>query len=105
LSIQKQNPINILDYTIRKEMYIMGTFLDAQISQNISISGGIAIPLSSTPALFATLDLTTGGAGPNLRVQFTATIAISSLVTVAVPITIEIYRGVGQNVSLYIQQQ
>lgn len=30
----------------------MGTFLDAQISQNISFSGGIAIPLSLTPALF-----------------------------------------------------
>jgi hypothetical protein len=33
----------------------MGTFLDAQISQNISFSGGIAIPLSSTLALFGTL--------------------------------------------------
>ncbi|MGM1034215.1 MAG: hypothetical protein ACQEXK_17305 [Bacillota bacterium] len=29
--------------------------------------------------------LNTAGAGPNLRVQFTATVAISSLVTVAVP--------------------
>ncbi|MGE6716974.1 hypothetical protein ACQKGD_06290 [Peribacillus frigoritolerans] len=73
----------------------MGTFLDSQISQNISYSGGIAIPLSPTPALFGTLGLNTAGAGPNLRVQFSATVAISSLVTVAVPITIEIYRGVG----------
>ena len=40
----------------------MGTFLDAQISQNISFSGGIAIPLSSTPALFGTLGLNTAGA-------------------------------------------
>lgn len=32
-----------------------------------------------------------------MRVQFTATAAISSLVTVAVPITIEIYRGIGAN--------
>lgn len=39
--------------------------------------------------------LNTAGAGPNLRVQFTATVAISSLVTVAVPITIQIYRGEG----------
>lgn len=37
----------------------MGTFLDAQISQNTSFSGGIAIPLSSTPALFGTLGLNT----------------------------------------------
>ncbi|MDM5453430.1 hypothetical protein [Peribacillus simplex] len=73
----------------------MGTFLDAQVSQNISFSGGISIPLSSTPALFATLGLNTANAGPNLRIQFTATTAISSLASVAVPITIQIYRGVG----------
>lgn len=73
----------------------MGTFLDAQISQNISFSGQIAIPLSPTPALFGTLGLNTAGAGTNLRVQFSATFAISSLVTVAVPITIQVYRGVG----------
>jgi hypothetical protein len=39
--------------------------------------------------------LNTAGTGPNLRVQFTATVAISSLVTIAVPITIQIYRGEG----------
>ncbi|MFJ8070899.1 hypothetical protein ACIQZD_18385 [Peribacillus sp. NPDC096447] len=73
----------------------MGKFLDAQISQNISLSGGIAIPVSSTPALFGTLGLNTSGAGPNLRVQFTATVALSSLAAVIVPVTIQIYRGVG----------
>lgn len=73
----------------------MGTFLDAQISQNIGFSGAIAIPVSSTPALFATLGLNTSGAGPNLRVQFSATVALSSLAAVLVPVTIQIYRGVG----------
>ncbi|MFE4143744.1 hypothetical protein ACFX4I_18185 [Peribacillus sp. YIM B13472] len=73
----------------------MGRFLDARISQNISKSGQIAIPLSSTPARFGTLGLVTSGAGPNLRVQFTATVAISSLAAVLVPVLIEIYRGQG----------
>jgi hypothetical protein len=73
----------------------MGKFLDAQISQNISTSDAAAIPVTATPALFGTLGLNTTGAGANLRVQFTATAAISSLALVAVPITISIFRGVG----------
>jgi hypothetical protein len=73
----------------------MGQFLDAQISQNISTSDAAAIPATATPALFGTLGLNTTGAGTNLRVQFTATAAISSLALVAVPITISIFRGVG----------
>jgi hypothetical protein len=85
----------MIEYIIRKEVRIMGQFVDAQVSQNISYSGGIAIPVTSTPTLFGTLGLNLAGAGPNLRVQFTATAAISSLATVAVPIAIEIYRGVG----------
>ncbi|MGE7646512.1 hypothetical protein ACQKM1_01755 [Peribacillus frigoritolerans] len=73
----------------------MGTLIDARTSQNISMSGQIAIPISSTPARFGTLGLVTAGAGPNLRVQFTATVAISSLAAVLVPVLIEIYRGQG----------
>ncbi|MFP3122356.1 hypothetical protein OH784_06215 [Ectobacillus funiculus] len=71
----------------------MSTFLDARTSQNISYSDGLSIPLSSTPALFAELGLVTTGAGPNLRIQFTASVAVSSLASVAVPIRIDIYRG------------
>jgi hypothetical protein len=78
----------------RGDIY-MGQFLDAQISQNISTSDAAAIPVTATPALFGTLGLNTTGAGANLRVQFTATAAISSLALVAVPITISIFRGVG----------
>jgi hypothetical protein len=73
----------------------MVNFLDARTSQNISTSNAIAIPVTATPALFGTLGLNTTGAGPNLRVQFTATVCISSLATIAVPITISIFRGVG----------
>ncbi|OLS34057.1 hypothetical protein [Bacillus sp. MRMR6] len=75
----------------------MTRFLDAQISQNISYSDAISIPLSSTPTLFATLGLNLSAAGPNRRVQFTGTIAVSSLAQVLVPINIEIYRGTGPN--------
>lgn len=71
----------------------MSKFLDARTSQNISYSGGLSIPLSSTPALFAELGLNTAGAGPNLRIQFTASVAISSLANVAVPVRVDIYRG------------
>jgi hypothetical protein len=78
----------------------MGEFLDAQISQNISTSAGAAIPIGATPALFGTLGLNTSGAGANLRIQFTATVAVSSLATIAVPITISIFRGVGPDAVL-----
>ncbi|MFJ5760220.1 hypothetical protein ACIQAA_14040 [Neobacillus sp. NPDC093182] len=73
----------------------MTRLLDAQISQNISHSGAISIPLSATPTLFATLGLNTAGAGVNLRIQFTGTVGISSLAQVAVPVTVEVYRGTG----------
>jgi len=80
----------------------MVKLLDANISQNISYSGGISIPLTTTPQLFGSLGLSTEGAGANIRTQFTATVALSSLATVAVPITISIYRGVGpQRVLIY----
>ncbi|MFB3161493.1 hypothetical protein P5G62_011705 [Neobacillus sp. 179-C4.2 HS] len=75
----------------------MTRLLDAQISQNISTSGGISIPLTTTPTLFATLGLNTSGAGADLRVQFTGTVGISSLAQVAVPITVDVYRGIGPN--------
>lgn len=70
-------------------------FLDSEISQNSSFSGGISIPLSSTPTLYATLGLDLTTAGANRRVQFTTTVGISSLASVAVPVTIEVYRGTG----------
>lgn len=70
----------------------MAIFLDQQVSQNASTSGAIAIPLSATPTLFGTLGLDTSGAGPNLRVHFTATVTASALVTVLTPITVDIFR-------------
>jgi hypothetical protein len=85
----------MIKYNIRKEVISMGKFLDAQISQNSSTSGSIAIPLTSTPQLFGTLGLSTAGAGANIRTQFTATVSISSLALVAVPVTISIFRGMG----------
>ncbi|PAE44080.1 hypothetical protein [Bacillus sp. 7884-1] len=78
----------------------MVNFLDARTSQNISTSNATGIPVTATPALFGTLGLNTTGAGPNLRVQFTATVSISSLATIAVPITITIFRGVGPDAVL-----
>lgn len=80
---------------MKKEVICLTRLLDAQISQNISTSGGISIPLTPTPTLFATLGLNTSGAGSGLRVQFTGTVGISSLAQVAVPITVEVYRGTG----------
>ncbi|MBY0090735.1 hypothetical protein H7S74_28555 [Priestia aryabhattai] len=80
----------------------MAKLLDANTSQNISFSDGISIPLTTTPQLFGTLGLSTVGAGENIRTQFTATVALSSLATVAVPVVISIYRGVGpQRVLIY----
>lgn len=71
----------------------MVKLLDARTSQNISYSGGLSIPVSATPALFAEVGLITTGAGPSLRIQFTASVALSSLASVAVPVRIDIYRG------------
>ncbi|MCY9694365.1 hypothetical protein [Paenibacillus alginolyticus] len=73
----------------------MGIFLDSQISQNISTTGGTSIPLTAAGALFGTLGLNTAAAGPNLRIQFTASVALAATVAVAVPVTITIFRGVG----------
>lgn len=73
----------------------MGKFLDAQISQNISTSDAVSIPLSTTPTLFATLGLNTASAGTNLRIQFTGTVSIGSLAQVLVPITVQVFRGTG----------
>lgn len=58
----------------------MGAFLDAQTSQNASYRNSIAIPVTTTPALFGTLGLSTVGAGANIRVEFAFSAAISSLV-------------------------
>jgi len=71
----------------------MVKLLDARTSQNISFSGGLSTPISTTPALFAELGLITAGAGPNLRIQFTASVALSSLASAAVPVRVDIYRG------------
>ncbi|NQX69336.1 hypothetical protein HQN90_24685 [Paenibacillus alba] len=78
----------------------MGILLDEQISQNISTTGGISIPLSSTPALFGTLGLNTADAGANLRIQFSATVSLASIVSVLTPVTITIFRGVGPSAVL-----
>jgi len=76
----------------------MPTYLDAQISQNSGSFGSPLIPVTSTPALFGTLGLITAGAGPNLRVQFKATVTIggSLIAPIVVPsVIIEIVRGLG----------
>lgn len=70
----------------------MAIFLDQQVSQNASTAGAIAVPVSTTPELFGTLGLNTSGAGPNLRVHFTATVTVSGLITVLTPVTITIFR-------------
>lgn len=72
----------------------MAILLDQQVSQNASTSGAIAVPVSATPELFGTLGLNTSGAGPNLRVHFTATVTVAGLITVLTPITISIFRVV-----------
>jgi hypothetical protein len=100
LSIPHNIFLHMIEHTERKEVIIMGQLLDAQISQNINTSGGAAIPVGPTPALFGTLGLNTSGAGANLRIQFTATVAVSSVVTLAVPIRISIFRGVGPDAVL-----
>lgn len=76
-------------------MKYLGTFLDAQTSQNASYRNSIAIPVTTTPALFGTLGLSTVGAGANIRVEFAFSAAISSLAALLTPVNIEVYRGVG----------
>lgn len=68
--------------------------VDSQISQNASTAGAISIPASSTPALFGSLGLNTANAGANLSVHFSATVTLSALVSVLVPVTITIVRVV-----------
>ncbi|MCK2003974.1 hypothetical protein MZM54_21550 [[Brevibacterium] frigoritolerans] len=84
----------------------MGTFLDAQTSQNASFRNSIAVPVTTTPALFGTLGLDTTGAGPNIRVEFTFTATLSSLAALLTPVNIEVYRGTGvDRVLVYSAQQ
>ncbi|MGE7760006.1 hypothetical protein [Peribacillus sp. NPDC097895] len=84
----------------------MGTFLDAQISQNASYRDSISIPVTTTSALFGTLGLNTTSAGPNIRVEFTFTATLSSIAAILTPINIEVYRGTGPGrVLVYSGQQ
>ncbi|GIO33777.1 hypothetical protein J2TS6_49180 [Paenibacillus albilobatus] len=69
--------------------------IDSQISQNVSTAGAVAIPASTTPALFGTLGLDVAAAGPNLSVHFTATVTLSAVVSILVPVTVTIFRVVG----------
>ncbi|MDQ0269725.1 hypothetical protein [Cytobacillus purgationiresistens] len=73
----------------------MGKFLDAQTSQNASTNGAISIPVTTTPALFGTLGLSTAGAGANIRVGISLSVTFSSLASVLTPIRVDIYRGQG----------
>ncbi|MEC0372451.1 hypothetical protein [Paenibacillus chibensis] len=76
--------------------------VDSQISQNVSTAGAVAIPATTTPALFGTLGLNTSTAGPNLSVHFTATVTLSAVVAVLVPVTITINRVVdGVSTTIY----
>ncbi|BFH60100.1 hypothetical protein [Paenibacillus azoreducens] len=68
--------------------------IDSQISQNVSTTGAVAIPASPTPALFGTLGLNTAAAGPNLSVHFTATVTLSAVVNILVPVTLTVFRVV-----------
>lgn len=69
--------------------------LDTQISMNSSTTGSIAVPVTSTPTLFATLGLNATTAGPNLEVQFTVTAALAvAVAAVITPVTITVQRVV-----------
>lgn len=69
--------------------------LDSQISMNSSTTGSIAVPVTSTPTLFATLGLNATTAGPNLEVQFTVTADVSITDSeVITPVTITVQRVV-----------
>ena len=73
----------------------MPTYLDDQVSQNSGSFGSPLTPVDGAPLLFGTLGLITSGAGPNLRVQFEATVTISAIVSVASSVIIQIVRGLG----------
>ncbi|GGF89741.1 hypothetical protein [Paenibacillus aceti] len=69
--------------------------LDSQVSMNSSTTDSIAVPLTTTPALFATLGLDATDAGSNLEVQFTVTATVSILVSLLVtPVVITVVRVV-----------
>ncbi|TVX93142.1 hypothetical protein [Paenibacillus agilis] len=70
----------------------MAKFLDSQISQNASYAGSISIPATTAPALFGTLGLNLTGAGPNVRVNFKATVSLSNLLGVLTTATIVVVR-------------
>jgi hypothetical protein len=73
---------------------MLAIFLDEQVSQN---SGSFGAPgtllLPFTTELFGTLGLITSGAGPNLRVQFEATVTVSSIFAAFSEVTVTIVRG------------
>lgn len=70
--------------------------LDSQVSMNSSATGSIAVPLTTTPTVFATLGLDATTAGPNLEVQFTFTATVSMLVSLLItPVVITVERVVG----------
>lgn len=73
----------------------MAELLDARTSQNASYANSISIPVTAAPQLFGTLGLNTTGAGPNIRVELSLTVAFASVATVLTPIDITIYRGTG----------
>ncbi|WP_028593705.1 hypothetical protein [Paenibacillus assamensis] len=70
----------------------MAKFLDGQISQNASYAGSISIPATTAPALFGTLGLNLTGAGPNVRVNYEATVTLANLLGVLTVATITIVR-------------
>ncbi|ANE45792.1 hypothetical protein SY83_05185 [Paenibacillus swuensis] len=78
----------------------MGIILDTQISQNASYASSISIPASTTPALFGTLGLDMTLSGANPRVELTATVTLSAVVAVLVPVTITIFRNVDEDAIL-----
>ncbi|MBD8497415.1 hypothetical protein [Paenibacillus arenosi] len=70
----------------------MAKFLDGQISQNASYAGSISIPATTAPALFGTLGLNLTGAGPNVRVNYEATVSLFSLLGILTTATITVVR-------------
>ncbi|MEF2967945.1 hypothetical protein V3851_19115 [Paenibacillus sp. M1] len=81
----------------------MPNFLvDSQVSQGASFANIFSVPATTTPALFGTLGLNTADAGPNLHVHFSATVTLSSLVSVLVPVTITVVRIInGVSTTIY----
>ncbi|GIO87218.1 hypothetical protein J25TS5_41500 [Paenibacillus faecis] len=63
-------------------------FLDAKVAVNSL--GGTAV--TTTPAIFGTLGLNTSAAGPDLEIQFSATVTISVASSAPTNVTITINR-------------